>query len=98
MFWENYIVNDVDEGNFKLVYNGQASTIIVEKSDFVSVLRAVKDLQKDIYKVSTIEPKVVNDWIPESRVVIVGTIGKSKNIDQLIDEGKVDTTQVRGKW
>lgn len=98
MFWENYIVNNLHDGDFKLVYNGKASTILVEKNDYPSVLRAVKDLQKDIHKVSAIEPKIIHERVTEKEVIIIGTIGKSKVIDQLIYDGKLDVAEVTGKW
>ncbi|WP_010677930.1 glycosyl hydrolase 115 family protein [Bacillus timonensis] len=98
MFWENYIVNDYHDGDFKLVHNNKAATILVEQEDYQSVVRAVKDLQNDIHKVSAIKPKIVHEWIAEEEAIIIGTIGKSNVIDQLISDGKLDVAEVKGKW
>ncbi|ANB12662.1 hypothetical protein AWJ20_924 [Sugiyamaella lignohabitans] len=55
------------------------------------------------YKVSE-EPAVIEahgfetSGASANTVIIAGTIGKSKIIDQLISSGKIDVSQVQGKW
>jgi hypothetical protein len=87
------------EGNFAIVDAGSAAVIRVDENDWPGVLRAANNLQTDITRVSGITPSLTHDQpAPHSRVIIVGTIGKSRLIDQLIREKKIDAGSVAGKW
>ncbi|MYM72409.1 glycosyl hydrolase [Duganella sp. FT134W] len=82
-----------------LARNGQAARLYVDSSDHVGVLRAAGDLQADIARVSAAKPALVKDGKPAGAdVIIIGTIGKSALIDQLIVAGKLDVSAIKGKW
>jgi hypothetical protein len=96
--YEQYVFFN-NNNSFPLVANGNAVSLVSSPSDFPGVLRVVSELAADIKRVTTIEPK----QIPETQklpslVVIIGTIGKSKLINDLITSGKIDTAQLIGKW
>jgi hypothetical protein len=95
-----YIETTGSRGSFALVGPRGASTIYVDVADWPGVIRAVSDLQADIQRVTTLSPAVVHDANgrrPEL-MVLVGTIGKSPLIDQLIRERKIDVSGIQGKW
>ena len=86
-------------GDFGLASAGTGAPIWVDTNDYAGVLRAAHDLQADIARVTGVTPVLVGDATTAgSNVVIVGTIGKSKLVDKLAAEGKLDTTGVRGAW
>src|SRR5690606_19001389 len=67
--------------------------------DFEGVLRVVDDLSTDIERVTGARPDV-DEAVPEDTdyVVIVGTLGKSPLIDELVEDGKLDIDDLSDKW
>jgi len=96
---DKYIVNQASAKNFPLVSKGKTASILVSDKDFSGVLKVAGHLENDIFKVSDLHPKRIKK-IEEAEdfVVIIGTLGKSEIIDQLVKKGKIDASQLRGKW
>lgn len=86
-------------GHFSLVSQGVATALIIDNNDFPGVQRAAKNLQMDIEKVTGKKPPL-NTVIDENatQLVIVGSIGKSQLIDQLIANKKLDASKIRNQW
>lgn len=84
-------------GGFGIVAQEKSSSIMVSEDDWAGVKRAVTDLQDDIKKVTGKEVSLLTDQT-SSTVVIVGTIGKSKLVDELVSKGKIDVAGIAGKW
>jgi endo-1,4-beta-D-glucanase Y len=86
-------------GCFPIVQGNNAATIYVDSKDWPGVLRAVTDLQADIARVTVCKAAIYNDARGLGRnAIIIGTIGKSRIIDDLVKKGKIDTRQIAGKW
>lgn len=83
---------------FKLVDMGKSARIVVDPSDWKGVIRAAKDLGDDVLKVSGITSIVDESMTPTQASIIVGTIGKSRLIDRLIAEKKIDVSEIKGQW
>lgn len=83
---------------FKLAENGKTADIFVDPSDWKGVIRAANDLGDDVRKVTGSSASVFPEMNIRKRSILVGTIGKSRIIDQLIEEGKLDVSQVKGQW
>ncbi len=93
------LTTEKSKGQFPLVVNGVASNILVSESDFPGVLRVAKLFQKDLGYVSGQEPElIIADSHLSKTLIIVGTVGKSKLIDQLVKDKKVDLKRLNGKW
>jgi len=60
-----------------------------------AVRRAAVDLSADIARVNDGTGKAFEDT---NTVILIGTIGNNKNIDQLIAERRLDVHGVRGEW
>jgi hypothetical protein len=87
------------QGSFSLAQKGDVAALYVDSQDYPGVVRAVKDLQADVARVTNNTPKIVQEQTAlEKNTVIIGTIGKSQIIDQLVKNGKVDVTPITGKW
>jgi hypothetical protein len=95
-----YVEFAPNRGSFPVVGPTGASPIYVDAADWPGVVRAVSDLQADIQRVTTLSPPVVRDANGRrpSLMILVGTIGKSVLIDQLIQEKKLDVSGISGKW
>ncbi|HEU5107862.1 MAG TPA: glycosyl hydrolase 115 family protein, partial [Micromonosporaceae bacterium] len=86
-------------GSFPLVAGGKAAPLVVSSGDHDGVLRVVGDLAADIKRVTGVEPAVSRDSVPSAReVVLVGTIGRSPLIDDLVARRKLDVSGIAGKW
>ena len=90
-----YVETSPRPGAFALVENGSAAAIRVDAADWPGVQRAAHDLQTDVNRVTGVTPA----WDTTARkMVIIGTIGKSPLIEQLVRAGKIDVSGIRGKW
>ncbi len=96
---DRYVDPAYHPGDFSLVTRNAAATLFVDSADFPGVVRAANDLQADIERVTNRVVAVAHDEKRlGSNVIIVGTAGKSKIIDQLIRDHKIDVTAIAGKW
>jgi len=85
--------------SFPLASNGEAACIYVDTNDFWGVVRVAGDLQADVRRVTGLVPLMIHDVPPlGGAVVIVGTLGRSRLLDQWAKEGKLDTNRIAGKW
>jgi hypothetical protein len=96
---EQYVQFSVAKGSFAVVDAKTNSTIYVDPSDWPGVLRAANDLASDIHAISGKMPQVISaDKVTHRTAIIIGTIGKSRLIDQLVAAGKIDVSSIQGKW
>ncbi|MDQ6470860.1 glycosyl hydrolase 115 family protein [Flavobacterium sp. LHD-80] len=96
---DKYIVNKASSKNFPLVSKGKTASILVSSTDFSGVLKVAGHFENDIFKVSDLHPKRIKTISEaEDFVVIIGTLGKSEIINQLVKDGKIDASQLQGKW
>jgi len=95
-----YITTIAAENQFVLSNSDKGSSpLVVSSEDHQGVISALKNLKTDIGKVTGREPEIKYSDKPDSKeVVIVGTIGKSPIIDQLIKNKKLDVKNIAGKW
>jgi len=93
-----YISSKAQGKQFIITAAGKSSVIYVDPQDWPGVIRAAIDLGDDVRKVCGTASTVVKSTMAPKGAILVGTIGKSKLIDQLITEKKIDVTQVQGKW
>ena len=88
---------------FCIAKDGQAATIIVDENDWKGVIRAANDLSDDVRKVTGVEAPVVECNSLTSHLlpltsIYVGTIGRSKAIDRLVKQKKLDIKPIKGRW
>ena len=90
---EKFVFTTADKPDyFSLIENGQPIQVVSDVNDFPGVLRAVNDLKDDFRKVTGNLPAVSG-----KTAVIVGTIGKSALIDNLLNQGKIAKSELSGK-
>jgi hypothetical protein len=92
-------ISKAKKGNaFLLVSAGKAASLYIHDTDYPGVIRAAKDLQQDIARVSGVTPQFNVNEFSGGDAIIIGTIGKSKLIDQLVASKKLNVKDVVGKW
>ncbi len=95
---DSYISKYNGQNFFPLVANGQSAPLCVSSLDFPGVLRITEHLKTDIRQVTGIAPKIITDKIIGKTIVIIGTVGKNKVIDKLIEEKKINAEKVIHRW
>jgi len=93
----NYVTTK-REGSFPLVEPAKPTSLFTSDNDYPGVLRAAGDLQQDIERVTNTKPQLLSSKPSGKEVVLIGTIGKSEIIDELISKGKLKVSDVKGKW
>jgi hypothetical protein len=94
-----YVETRFKKGHFPLVGDKVQAQLYVDSADYPGVIRSVKNLQLDIERVTDKKLELLHDTKQLGKtVVIIGSIGKSAVIDQLIADGKVQTDDIAGKW
>jgi hypothetical protein len=85
--------------NLVLVDHNSSAQFIIDNNDFPGVLRAATNLQGDIEKVAG-KKLALNHSIGDanSQAIIIGTLGQSQFIDQLVAEKKIDVSKIRDQW
>ncbi len=84
---------------FRLAQNGTVAKLYVDPQDWWGVIHAAHCLQRDIDRVTAVTPQLVETANPPAGdVVIIGTLGKSRVIDRLAREHKLDVRAIRGQW
>ena len=96
---DSYIETSRGKGDFALIDAPSGITIFVDAGDFSGVARAAAGLKADIQRVTGDLPAVIRDSgrLP-ARVILIGTLGKSDIIDQLVQNHKLDVSAIAGKW
>jgi hypothetical protein len=93
-----------EPGSFTLAENKTTPPLVVDAADWPGVLRATRDLQSDLERVSTLRPEIVAlsgvGGVPSPRktAVLIGTLGRSPLIDELVRTGKIDASAIAGRW
>ncbi|MEO8253584.1 MAG: glycosyl hydrolase 115 family protein [Flavobacterium sp.] len=94
-----YISNSATKNSFPIASKGKIASILVSKNDFPGVLRVVGHLENDLFAVTNLHPnRIENSNLKTDFVIIIGTLGKSAILDELAKKGKINTTELAGKW
>ncbi|CAL1698338.1 unnamed protein product [Somion occarium] len=88
---------------FPIVSNKKATSILLSPDEWPGVQRTAFDFAADIQRVTGVKPSLTN--VSSSNVavksrsaIIVGTLGKSALIDQVVNRTKLDVSSIDGQW
>lgn len=95
-----YVSEATVADGFALFSRGQVAPIVASKQDYAGVDRAIHNLQTDLAKVTQANAEIVYDQIPMGKksIVLIGTLGKHPLIDQLVQNKKLNISDLPGKW
>lgn len=92
-------ISDRDEaGCFPIATEQFVTGIYYDASDNVAVVKAIKSLRDDIAKVTGATPQLAVDGELPRYPIIIGTLGQSRIIDRLADQGVVCRDSLAGRW
>ena len=83
---------------FRIADRGQTATIVLSEDEYPAVIRAAKDLGEDVKRVTGTASPVGTDGQARPGAILVGTVGKSVLIDNLVKENKLNVDAIKGKW
>jgi hypothetical protein len=87
------------KSNLTLVDEKNSAELIIDTDEFPGVVRAAKNLQSDIEKVAGKKPALSNLLSEQNaEIVLIGTLGSSRLIDQLVAQRKIDVSKIRNQW
>lgn len=97
---DGYVMAEPSNGSLTLAEDGVLAPLVVSAGDWPGVLRVAGQLRSDIQRVTGSEPPLYEDEVPAGarEVVLLGTLGRHALIDELVESGKLDVTQVSGRW
>ncbi|TFY76148.1 hypothetical protein EWM64_g7865 [Hericium alpestre] len=89
---------------FAVASNGQAAPVFLSSDEWPGVQLAASDFVSDIQKVTSAKPRLANvtsaspDLHSSTLPILVGTLGKSSLIDQVVNHTSLNVTSIEGKW
>jgi hypothetical protein len=101
MAWMTMAMSVMAQDSFCIAKDGNTAAIVVDEQEWKGVIRAANDLGDDVRKVTgtASEVKLLTSYpSPLTSNIVVGTIGKSRIIDKLIKQKKLDVSKVKGQW
>ncbi|MDQ8182491.1 glycosyl hydrolase 115 family protein [Pelagicoccus sp. SDUM812005] len=94
-----YISTTKERGGLQLAADGQLIDLYVDADDHWGLVRATGDLQTDFQRVTGRKPALLHSPKELGKTaVIVGTVGRSALIDQLVAAEKIDVSAIQDKW
>ncbi|MBN1481593.1 glycosyl hydrolase [candidate division KSB1 bacterium] len=95
----SYVSSHPSDGRFPLSTSDRVAPLVVSAEDYSGVQTVARHLQADIKQVTAREPEIILDSIPPAKhVVLIGTIGKSPFINELIRAKKLNVAGIAGRW
>jgi len=93
------ISEEQTDGSFPLVSSNSCSNIYIDSTDYKVVATAAKHFVNDVEMVASVRPAIVfNHHFSSDQAILIGTIGHSALIDELIQNGKLDASKITGQW
>ncbi|KAF8064309.1 hypothetical protein FPV67DRAFT_1672029 [Lyophyllum atratum] len=86
-----------------VVSKGKASPIFTSPDDWPGVHIAAANFATDIQRVTGVKPALTNFTTPpsasaKSTPIIIGTLGKSSLISQVVNATQMDVSSIQGRW
>lgn len=87
------------KNSFPVCADKKAAAIFVDPDDFAGVRIAADNLRADISQVTGFTPKIFfSTNVSGANTIIIGTIGKSRIIDRLVQNKKIDVSAIGNRW
>ncbi|KAF9450528.1 glycoside hydrolase family 115 protein [Macrolepiota fuliginosa MF-IS2] len=88
--------------SFPIVVKKKATPILVASDDWPGVQRAASDFVSDIQRVTGAQASLTNVTstpnVGSNTPIIIGTLGKSSLIDNVVNATGLDVSSIRGQW
>jgi len=95
---ESFVTSTIDPDCFILASQGTTVPVLGDNADFSGVKLAISNLLTDFKNVTgTLTPFYNEIPLQYKKILIIGTVGKSKYINQLIGSGLINNDEIEGK-
>jgi len=95
---KNYIIFSHEPGSFALSENNFIAPIAIDSNDYQGIDSIAHWFVNDLKMVTGKTTSVFQSELPKSKqLILAGTIGKNKWIDQLVTEGKLNISDIQGQ-
>ncbi|MHC4743171.1 MAG: glycosyl hydrolase 115 family protein, partial [Planctomycetota bacterium] len=96
---QEFVTTSCSAGDVKLVWEDLVADVYVSRAETSAVRNAARLFVEDVERVSGRKPAVKNSPTGlTAHAVIVGTLERSAVIKDLVAGGKIDVSDVEGKW
>ena len=86
-------------GDLAIVSENASANILVDENDYAVVKIAANLLKQDISAVTSKKPSVIHSIPAKAKtLIIIGSIEKSKTIQRLIQNKKLNVADIQNKW
>ena len=92
-----FVTEKPEAGYFPLATAEGTAAICTDADDYPVVGITAGMLADDVERVTGQRPLVCHE-LPKGAAVVAGTLGKSRLIDDLVKNRKIDVSDIRGKW
>ena len=93
------VCETASETGFDLIRDNRPAAILIDAEADPAVQRVAASFQQDLARVSGQTPQVLRDAASATGpVVLVGVLGESPLIDDLVARGKLDVSDLAGEW
>ncbi len=94
-----YLSFENKEGDFAISSENEITPIVIDEQDYEGVEIVSEWLVNDIQKVTGKRTQIYKKELPQTKnVILIGTLGKNKWIDQLINDKKLEIKDIQGQW
>jgi hypothetical protein len=97
-----HVAEHPEANYFPLVAKGMAAHIVSDADDYKVVDISKGLFADDVERVTGLRPRVVTSAsvrkMPKGMSLVVGTIGHSRIIDEIVRRGEIDVSAIKGKW
>ncbi len=94
-----YLSFENKEGDFVISSENEITPIVIDEQDYEGVEIVSEWLVNDIQKVTGKTTQIYQKELPQSKnVILIGTLGKNRWIDQLIKNKKLEIKDIQGQW
>ena len=94
---ENFVVGEAGNGNFPLVTPQEVAALCYDRNEHAGVVRAIRDLQEDVLRVTGRSPRVTLEK-GAALPVIIGTLGRNALVTDMVERGILRAEDLNGKW
>jgi len=95
----SYVSDHATAGSFPIVQAKRPAVIRIDANDYAGVARAAANLRADIARVTGCTPELTTgQQHPGGDAIVVGTVGQSGLLRDLVKAGKLDLADIEGKW
>ncbi len=96
---ENFLTSSKTGDCFVVSENKQTAPLVISENDLSGVLTVAGILKNDMQLVGLPQPEIVVGKIPSAKqILLIGTLGHSSLLDELVQKGVIDASEIKNKW